>query len=753
MNGRQDGARFRVVRTILMAGVLLLALGGDQIALAQERDLAEAPSSPAITILTLNIWHNQGDWPARLEYMVDEIGALQPDVILLQEVLQNPELPNQAHTIAERLGYPHVHFASVDPEDAPKRYGNAIVSRHPILEASSRKLEPLNDYRVAAHARIEFEGRPVNVYSTHLHYSGDAPGTEVRRRQIEDLLDFIEATRGGYPVVLGGDFNAPPDTPEMALITARYVDIAQVTDGWNEGGGYTLNPAMGHEKRRIDYLFAGPMVEPVAAARVLDQPRIDPGRTQGEAPSAAGTSSVADTVWVSDHFGVLGTFSLARADFLEDLQERTFRWFWEQTDSEKGLTPDRAPSRTFSSIAAIGFGLTAYPIGVERGYITREQARERTLNTLRFFWNAPQDSTARGTTGYKGFFYHFLEFDTGERFQTNELSTIDTALLMGGILFAAEYFDQFNQKEAEIRAYADSLYRRVEWDWFQRDDGLITMAWRPERGFGGAAYEGYDEAMILYLLALASPTHPIDPKAWDAFTSTYRWEDFYGYEHVNFSPLFGHQYSHLWVDFRGIQDAYMRERGIDYFENSRRATYAQREYGIDNPRGFEGYSGEIWGWTASDGPANTIAEIDGESIQFRTYFARGVSALYIEDDGTIVPTAAGGSIPFAPEITIPALKAMHDRYGDHLYNEYGFRDAFNPTFRHVQGVETESGHVDPELGWFDGDQLGIDQGAIVIMIENYRSGLVWDVMRKSDVIIRGLCRAGFSGGWLEGRCD
>ena len=439
------------------------------------------------------------------------------------------------------------------------------------------------------------------------------------------------------------------------------------------------------------------------------------------------------------------------AAFLSDLEERTFRWFWDETNPKNGLTPDRAPSRPFASIAAVGFALPAYAVGAERGYITREQARDRTLATLEFFWTAPQDTARTGISGYRGFFYHFLDLETGERFQTTELSSIDTALLMAGIVFSGEYFDGDHPKERRIRAYADSLYRRAEWDWFQREDGLITMASRPERGgFGPHAYQGYDEAMILYILALGSPTHPIDPKGWETFTSTYRWEDFYGYEHVNFSPLFGHQYSHVFVDFRGIQDAYMREKGIDYFENSRRATLAQREYGKDNPAGWLDYSEDIWGWTACDGPANGWAVIDGDSVRFHTYWARGVSARDIRDDGTIAPTAAGGSIPFAPEVTIPALHAMRERYGDLVYNEYGFVDAFNPTFK-LAGRAPNRGIVDPEHGWFDGDQLGIDQGPIVLMIENYRSGLIWDVMRKSEAVQRGLCRAGFTGGWLK--CD
>lgn len=708
-----------LLRAVLIAVLVVLPRAG-----AAQPTVEDDP----VTVLTLNIWHNQDDWPARLNLIVETLEDVRPDVILLQEVLQNEELPNQAASIAYRLGYEDYHFASVDPEGASKRYGNAILSRHPFLEKNARSLDPANDYRVAAHARIDVDGRPLNVYSTHLHYSADEPGTAVRTQQIEDLLDFVEATREGAPVIVGGDFNTLPEAPEMELLREHYVDAL----AGDETSG-TLNAAKGHSPRRIDYLFAGPQVEVLEADILFDRPG-------------------PDSLWASDHFGVMGSFGLDRAAFVEDLQRRTFDWFWEETNPSNGLTPDRAPSRPFASIAAVGFALTAYPVGVERGYITREQARERTLNTLEFFWNAPQDTAREGVTGHRGFFYHFLDLETGERYRTTELSTIDTALLMGGVLFAGEYFDQSNRKEARIRAYADSLYRRVEWDWFQREDGLITMAWRPERGFSNHAYEGYDEAMLLYLLAMGSPTHPIDPKAWDAFTSTYRWEPFYGIEHVNFSPLFGHQYSHVWIDFRDIQDAYMRDKGIDYFENSRRATQAQRRYGIDNPNGFEDYSGDIWGWTASDGPAGTWAVIDGDSIRFRTYWARGVSAGDIRDDGTVAPTAAGGSIPFAPEITLAALEAMREKYGDLVYNEYGFVDAFNPTFRHAD-AEPNRGIVDPEHGWFDGDQLGIDQGPIVLMLENYRSGLIWDVMRRSDIIRRGLCRAGFTGGWIREECN
>ena len=433
--------------------------------------------------------------------------------------------------------------------------------------------------------------------------------------------------------------------------------------------------------------------------------------------------------------------------FLDDLEERTFRFFWETTNPENGLAPDRWPSEPFSSVAAVGFALTSYPIGVERGYVSRQEARDRVLTTLEFFMEAPQAERARRVTGRWGFYYHFLDMETGYRFEDVELSTIDTALLMAGVLTNQEYFDRDHPEERRIRALADSLYRRVEWDRMQLPSGLISMGWTPKEGRFDYGYEGYDEAMILYVLALGSPTHPVEEGAWDAFTSTYRWADFYGYEHLNFSPLFGHQYSHIWIDFRDIQDDYMRQKGITYFDNSRRATYAQRAYAIDNPNNWRGYGENIWGLTASDGPANVTKVVNGEKRQFHTYWARGASEDDIRDDGTIAPTAAGGSIPFAPEIAIPALKTMKERYGEELWGEYGFLDAFNPTFT-FEEADVLRGTVN-EDGWFNSDYIGIDQGPIVTMIENHRSGLIWKLMRDNPYIQRGLRRAGFSGGWLE----
>jgi hypothetical protein len=444
--------------------------------------------------------------------------------------------------------------------------------------------------------------------------------------------------------------------------------------------------------------------------------------------------------------------------FLDTLSRRTFDFFWETTNPRNGLTPDRWPTRSFSSVAAVGFALTAYPIGVERGWVTRDAARDRVLATLRFFWTAPQGPEGSGVTGYKGFFYHFLDMETGRRFATVELSTIDTALLLAGALTCRQYFDRDAAADREVRALADSIYRRVDWGWARNDNVLVSMGWRPEdaphqdtRGFIVSQWAGYNEGMLVYLLALGSPTHPIDPVAWSQWTYTYKWDRFQGQEFVQFAPLFGHQYTHLWVDFRGIRDAYMREKGIDYFENSRRATLSHRTYAITNPGQWRGYGPDAWGLTASDGPLDSTLVIDGRSRTFHTYWARGAGADEINDDGTLVPTAAGGSVPFAPEVTIPTLVAMRERYGEPLFGRYGFLDAFNPTLR-APGPPLHHGRMVSGLSWFDTDYLGIDEGPILAMVENWRSDFVWKLMRRDANVVRGLCRAGFTGGWIDGRC-
>ncbi|WP_338871808.1 glucoamylase family protein [Spirosoma sp. SC4-14] len=438
------------------------------------------------------------------------------------------------------------------------------------------------------------------------------------------------------------------------------------------------------------------------------------------------------------------TFTKTDNAFLDSLEYDTFRFFWETANPENGLIPDRAPTPSFSSIAAVGFGLTSYLVGVERGYITRKQAADRTLNTLRFFAKAPQSDKTVGIAGYKGFFYHFLDMKTGERFKKVELSTIDTALLLGGILSAQTYFDKNTPTESEIRKLADQIYGRVDWTWIQNHNGsapYISMGWHPEKGFIPANWKGYNEAMLLYILALGSPTHPVGSEVWAAWTKTYDWATFEGQTHVNFDPLFGHQYSHLWIDFRGIQDSYMKAKGIDYAENSRRATYANRAYCIKNPANWQDYSATIWGLTACDGPKDTTVA----GRHFFSYRARGAASTQIVDDGTIAPTAAGGSIAFAPEICLPALQAMKTKYGAHLYGKYGFVDAFNPTYRYPSAFANGS----TKDGWFDIDYLGIDQGPILLMAENARTGFVWNLMKRNPYIQKGLKRAGFSGGWLK----
>ena len=432
---------------------------------------------------------------------------------------------------------------------------------------------------------------------------------------------------------------------------------------------------------------------------------------------------------------------------LDSVERRTFDYFWETANPRNGLVPDRWPTPSFSSIAAVGFALTAYPVGVQRGYVTREAARDRTLATLRFFANAPRGPSSAGVTGYDGFFYHFLDMETGLRFETIELSTIDTTLLLAGALFCQSYFDRDDPSETEIRSLADRLYRDADWNRFQPRPPLVSHGWTPEEGFNSYDWRGYDEAMILYVLALGSPTHPVAPEAWREWTSTYRWETFYGQQHVGFAPLFGHQYSHVWIDFRGIQDAYMQEKGIDYFENSRRATYAQRSYAIENPEGWRDYGPNVWGLTACDGPVDGDFAVDDRTRTFHTYWARGVAENEKRDDGTIAPTAAVSSLPFAPEIVLPAIEEMVRRYGENLLSRYGFFDAFNPTFRLT--IPPHHGHVAAGFGWFDGDSLGIDQGPIVAMIENYRTGLIWKTMHNNIYIATGLKRAGFTGGWLE----
>lgn len=436
---------------------------------------------------------------------------------------------------------------------------------------------------------------------------------------------------------------------------------------------------------------------------------------------------------------------------INNLQRRTFRFFWDTTNKQNGMAPDRFPSPSFASSAAVGFALTAYVVGAERGFVSRSQARLRTLRTLRFLESLPQGPDENGMGGYKGFFYHFLHMHNGQRFGTSELSTVDTSLLLGGVLLVQSYFDRDSTAEQEIRAIAERIYSRVDWKWAQNRPPVLSHGWRPESGFLRFDWRGYNEAMLMYILALGSPTHPIEPEAWTEWMRTYK--DSYGkfggqQEFLSFGPHFGHQYSHVWIDFRGIRDAFNREKGFDYFENSRRASYAQREYARQNPLRWRGYDSEIWGLTACDGPADTVQIYNNEERGFFTYAARSTASIHLLDDGTIAPTAAVASIAFAPEIVIPTIRAFRARFGENLYQKYGFLDSVNPSFTFTD-VPLRHGRVIENVGWVADDYLGIDQGPIVAMIENYRSGLIWSIMRSNPHIRRGLQRAGFTGGWLD----
>ncbi len=419
---------------------------------------------------------------------------------------------------------------------------------------------------------------------------------------------------------------------------------------------------------------------------------------------------------------------------LDDVHRRSFDFFLEEVNPDNGLVRDGTVPESPASIAAVGFALAGYPVAVERGWMARDDARARTLAALRFFHEAPHDGAPDGT-GHKGFYYHFLDMETGRRAWQSELSTIDTTLLLAGALVAAQYFDE--DGEAEVRHLAGALYRRADWIWATNGGPAVTHGWKPEKGFIRHRWHGYDEALLLYVLGLGSPTHPLPDGCFDAYTRTYRWKKIYGHEYLYAGPLFIHQFSHLWVDFRGIQDAFMRDKGIDYFENSRRATYVQQEYAKRNPKGFKGYSAEIWGVTASDGPGPATERVGGRSRRFFGYKARGVP--FGPDDGTIAPWAAIASLPFAPEIVTTCIHCLSHAHAGRD-DSYGFENAFNPTFP----------DGDPELGWVSPHHFALNQGPITLAVANYRDGLVWRLMRACPPVVRGLRRAGFAGGWLDG---
>ena len=404
---------------------------------------------------------------------------------------------------------------------------------------------------------------------------------------------------------------------------------------------------------------------------------------------------------------------------LEATSRQAFTYFETHVNPQNGLVADSSRADSHASIAAVGMALSLYPIAAQRGWWRRSHAADVTLKTLRFFANSAQ-SAAPDATGNRGFYYHFLDMKSGERVWKCELSSIDSALLFAGFLTARAYFDRDTPEEREIRERAAELVARADWTWLCDATGAVSLGWKPESGFLPFSWRGYNEGLLISILGLGSQSHPLPDNNYREWCSTYKWKVIYGHEFLYAGPLFIHQFPQMWLDLRARPDAYMREKGSDYFENSRRATLVQREYARRNPRGFAGYEGESWGISASDGPGPATRLHDGKVRKFAGYAARGVP--WGKDDGTLSPWAAIASLPFAPEIVLPGIRDLAAKKVD-------FEATHNPSFD----------------GWICPVRLGINQAPMVAMIENYRSGLLWDLLRDCDIVQNGLARAGFSG--------
>lgn len=432
---------------------------------------------------------------------------------------------------------------------------------------------------------------------------------------------------------------------------------------------------------------------------------------------------------------------------LDQLQRSAFNYFQKQTNDLTGLVADTSRADSPASIAVVGFALSACPVAVERGWMTRDDAVQRCLTTLRFFSGSDQSGHA-DSTGFHGFYFHFLDSQTGLRAWQSELSSIDTALLIVGMLTAAAYFRRATPDESELRQLANALYDRVDWQWAQQKDDVsdsgdaVALGWKPECGFLNYGWQGYNEALVLYALGMGSRTHPLTAASFEAWTVTYQWENLYGIDLLVAGPMFVHQFSHAWIDFRGLRDRFMREKNCDYFENSRRAVQVQRQYAIRNPHGFAGYGQDCWGLSAGDGPSVEPRRIAGYRQTFYGYAARG--APWGPDDGTINGSSVAASLMFAPEIAWPALRQMFDKAGAQSGLQTG-RHVHASGFNDSVGTTCPDGSIS---GWVSGGEFGLDQGMILMMIENFRSGLLWRLTRSIPSLKAGLTRAGFRGGWL-----
>jgi hypothetical protein len=402
---------------------------------------------------------------------------------------------------------------------------------------------------------------------------------------------------------------------------------------------------------------------------------------------------------------LFGAAGFARADtFLEDLTHRALRFFWEQSDQTTGLTLDRARNDgtreprapNMATIAATGFALTALAIAADRRWIPPAQAANRVRVTLQTF---------NRIENRHGWFYHFLDATTGERFRTTELSSIDTALLLAGVLTARQYF----HGDSEIQRLATAIWERVDFRWMLNGSpNVLCHGWKPESGFLPHRWEKLDEAVLLYALAIGSPNYSIPPDSWYAFERPIITYD--GITFASNAPLFTHQYPQAWLDLRELRDG--PPSNLDYFANSVKATEANRAFCIDLARDFpKSYSAQVWGISASDGENG--------------YYAWGNPPHRAAIDGTVVPCAPGGSLMFLPDLCLATLHAMKERYGNRIWGRYGFADAFNPT-----------------SGWVDPDVLGIDLGITLLSAENLRAGFVWKYFMRNPEIRKALDLAG-----------
>lgn len=416
---------------------------------------------------------------------------------------------------------------------------------------------------------------------------------------------------------------------------------------------------------------------------------------------------------------------------LDDLKGRAFEYFRNEWNPTNGLISDKNQKDSPASIAVLGMGLTAYTIASECGLMLRSEAVARTLVALKFL-KSSQQGPELDATGNKGFYYHFLDMETGKRAWQSEISTIDTAILMAGVLCVQNYFTQDCEEEREIRETADFLYQRVEWPWALNGAATFSHGWTPEKKFSRHRWNrNYSEAIILYALALGSPSHSVEPLGYIQWTATFETTDIYDIESLHAGPLFIHQMAHQWIDFRGIQDRFNRETGFDYFENSKRATYIQRQYALENPKQFADYGKFCWGLTASNGPGPARRTISGVKRVFYNYKARGVPQG--PDDGTISPWAVVASLPFAPDIVLETVQHMIQELGAAGLGKYGFESSQNKTCN----------------GWVSPWKFGLNKGAGLIMIENHQSELVWKLMKDCLYLQNGLRAAGFTGGWLR----